>query len=407
MKLSSKLNVSLGDIESARTVLSEVLSPTPLIRSAWLSEKFRAEVFLKLETMQPIGSFKIRGATYRIACLSDVEKKRGVIAASAGNHAQGVAWGAKTFGTSACIVMPKNAPLLKVENTRNLGAEVLLYGNNYDEAFSHAQTLIRKSRRVYIHAFHDERVIAGQGTLGLEIVEQLPGVDWIFGSIGGGGMMAGIGAAIRGMGLKTRLVGAQSSGAPSMAQSFRKKRPIELSSMETFADGIAVRRAQPEMYRFLRGKLNQVLEASDGEIAEAVVTLLERAKIVSEGAAAVGLAVMDQVASKLRGKRVCLVVGGGNIDVNVLGRVIDQGLIRKQRRVRILVTLSDRPGSLALLTQAIAEAGANVIQAIHDRNEPSLMLHRTEVALTLETRGPEHRRQVLDAIRPWVLSMQI
>jgi threonine dehydratase len=405
--MKDSIQVTLADIQAARQELRKYLQPSPLLYNSWLSEIFGCELYLKLENMTPIGSFKIRGATYRISRLTPAERKRGVIAASAGNHAQGVAWGSKKLGVSAMIVMPKSAPLMKVQNTRSLGAEILLEGDNYDEAYEAAQKVAKKTGRVFIHAFADPAIIAGQGTAGLEILEQLPDPDYIFGSIGGGGWMGGVGVAVKALRPQTKLIGCQAAGAPSMVNSFRKGRAIRLDKVETFADGIAVRGANEAMRKILARTLDDVATADDEAIAAAILTLLEKAKVIAEGAGAVSLAVLESMRKKIRGKKVVAMISGGNIDVNVLSRIIDRGLIRAGRRLRVNVMISDRPGSLARLTDLIARQGANVIQAIHDRNEPSTTIDQTDVALTLETRGPEHSARVIEALREHALRVDV
>lgn len=401
------LKVNLAAIQGARGALSKLLLPSPLIVNQRLSETLGCELYLKLENMQPIGSFKIRGATYKISCLSFAEKRRGVIAASAGNHAQGVAWGSRQLGVKALIVMPKGAPLVKVQNTRALGAEVLLEGENYDEAYAAAVKIARKTGKVFVHAFKDEDVIAGQGTVGLEILDQLPDVDCVIGSIGGGGMMSGVATVLRELRPQTEIFGCQASGADAMALSLKKGRAVRTDRVETFADGIAVRCASPEMLKLLKRGLDGCFEADDEAIANAVLMLLEKAKVLSEGAGALPLAVLEKHKARFRGKKVVLIISGGNIDVNVLSRIIDRGLIRAGRRVRVNVVLSDRPGSLARLTDLIAKQGANIIQAIHDRSEPSTMIDQTDVALTLETRGPEHSEAVIQALREHVIRLEL
>ncbi len=401
------MRVSLNDIRLARETLTQYLEPTPLLYNAWLSEILGCQLYLKLENMHPIGSFKIRGATYRISRLSDAEKKRGVIAASAGNHAQGVAWGSRKLGINALIVMPKGAPLMKIQNTRMLGAEVVLEGDNYDEAYAAAIKLAKKTGRVFIHAFENADVIAGQGTCGLEILDQLPDVDAIIGSIGGGGLMSGVSVAIKESRPKIKLYGCQATGAPAMSRSIKSGKAIKTDRVETFADGIAVARASEQILPILRKNLEQCVEGGDEEIAAAVLTLLEKAKIVSEGAGALPLVAAEKLRSRLKGKNVVLIISGGNIDVNLLSRIIDRGLIRAGRRVRVNVLISDRPGSLARLTQLIATQGANILQAIHDRNEPAMGIDQTDVALTLETRGPEHSKEVIDALRKHVIRLDV
>ncbi len=392
------MNVGLKNIEQARDYLAGILPATPLVHNPWLSETLGCEIYLKLENMQPIGSFKIRGATYRISQLSAAEKKRGVIAASAGNHAQGVAWGSRHVGTHATIIMPRNAPLVKVHNTQSLGAEVILEGDTYDDAWAAAQEMAEKKKLTIIPAFDDPFIVAGQGTIGLEILEQLPDADFIIGSIGGGGMMSGTGIAIKGLKPKTQLIGVQAQGASSMTQSLQKGSAVKLASVQTFADGIAVKNASDRMRVLLKGVLDDWLTVPDDAIARAVLLLLEKGKIVAEGSAAITLAACQALRSKLKGKKVVALISGGNIDVNLLSRIIDRALIQEGRRVRVNVWLPDRPGSLARLTELVAAQGANVLQAIHDHNEPTTHIDETEVSLTLETRSGDHAKKLIGVL---------
>jgi threonine dehydratase len=378
-----------------------------LIHNAWLSEEFGCEIYLKMENMTPIGSFKIRGATYRISQLTEAERKAGVICASAGNHAQGVAWGSRTLGVRARIVMPKTAPLMKVQNTRALGAEVILFGDNYDEAYSEARRLQQETGAVFVHAFDDEQVVAGQGTVGLEILDQLPDVDAVVTSIGGGGLMAGMGIALKELRPQVKLYGCQASGSPSMVESLKQGRAVTLEHAETFADGIRVAKASERIRKLLAPRVEKMLVADDEAMAAAVLTLMEKAKIVAEGACGLVLAVLPQIREELRGKKVVLVISGGNIDVNVLSRIIDRGLTLAGRRVRVNVLISDRPGSLARLTDLLARQEANILQAIHDRNEPSTRIDQTEVELTLETRGADHSERVIQALREQCLRVVV
>lgn len=393
------MRFDLSDIHAAKKELEKILEPTPLVRNPWLSELFDCEVFLKLENMQPIGSFKIRGATYRISRLSRAERRKGVIAASAGNHAQGVAWGSRRLGVKATIVMPVNAPLVKIQNTRALGAEIIMFGTNFDDAKAHAEKLAKKSGKVLIPAFENEDVIAGQGTIGLEILEQLPEVDWIVGSIGGGGMMAGVGVAVKSLRPKTKIAACQATGAPAMLESLKKGRAVKSEKVQTFADGIAVRQARESMRKVLACVVDAPVAVDDERTADAVLLLLEKAKTVVEGSGAIALAALDQLRAKIKGKKVVVIVSGGNIDVNLLGRIIDHGMLHSGRRMRVNVWLSDRPGSLAHLTERLAFWGANVLQAIHDHNLPSSKVEETEVSLTLETRGPEHSAAILKGLK--------
>lgn len=400
-------DVSLEQIRSAETVLRPFLRSTPLVYNSWLSNEFGCQVHLKLENMQPIGSFKIRGATHKIATLGEEAKQRGVIAASAGNHAQGVAWGSMRLGVKATIVMPRSAALTKVHNTRALGADVLLEGDSYDQAFEVAQKLCKERGSIYVHAFEDPAVIAGQGTIGLELLEQLPDLDFVISAMGGGGMLAGIAVALKSLRPQVKIVGCQATGAPSMLRSLNEKKAIHLQEVNTFADGIAIARASEPVRKLLQDRVDFLLEEDDEAIAAAVLMLMEKAKTVAEGSGALPLAVLEKIRKEVAGKKIVLVIGGGNIDVNVLGRIIDRGLIKAGRRVRLNVLLSDRPGSLARLTALIAQEGASVIQAIHDRNESSTRIDQTEIALTLETRGHEHSIQLIDAIAGQVMRVEV
>lgn len=404
---SKFFHLKLSDIESARQSLAQLLEPTPLLRNQWLSESLGFELFLKLENMQPIGSFKIRGATYKISRLSREMRRKGVICASAGNHAQGVAWGSQQLGVKATIVMPHTAPLVKVQNTKALGAKIVLAGKNYDEAFAAAKKLASSTGQVYVHAFEDPDVIAGQGTIGLEILDQLPDVDTIIGSMGGGGMMAGVGLAVKEKRPQTKIWGCQASGAPSIVESVKKGRAIKLDKVDTFADGIAVAEAKVRMIKVLRDYVDEFHLADDEAIAASILMLLEKAKVVAEGSGAIPLSVADRLRKRLKGQKVVLIVSGGNVDVNVLGRVIERGLIKAGRRVKVNVLISDIPGSLSRLTGVLADQGVNILQAIHDRNELSTGLAQTEVEFILETKGPEHTESVLETLRTQAARVEV
>jgi len=405
--MKKKFNIEISTIQSARVELSKYFPESPLVYSAGLSKKHQCHVYLKLENMQPIGSFKIRGAAYKISTLTSKQKKRGVIAASAGNHAQGVAWGSAVYGANALIVMPETAPLIKVENTKKLGAKIHLEGKNYDEAYLAAKSIANKTGRIFIHAYKDEAVIAGQGTIGLEILDQLPGVDFVIGSIGGGGLMAGVGVAIKELSPKTKLVGCQALGASSMIQSLKKGKALSTPTVRTFADGIAVAQASPEMLALLNETLDFYYTAEDESIAAAVLTLIEQVKTVSEGAGALPLCALPFLEKKIKGKKVVVIVGGGNIDVNVLSRILDRGLILAGRRIRVDVLIEDKPGSLKNLTTVLSELGVNILQAIHDREEPLTTMSHTQVALTLETRGPDHTKAVIAALKENTVSVKL
>jgi threonine dehydratase len=390
--------VTLKQIQEAQKILSPILTPTPLIKNEWLSHLYRCEVYLKLETMQPIGSFKIRGATYKISQLSEEIRKKGVIAASAGNHAQGVAWGARHFHTNALIVMPETAPLMKVHNTHALGATIHLEGDNYDESFQAAQRIAKETGRTYVHAFHDPQVIAGQGTVALEILAQCPDVDFVVSSIGGGGLLSGMGLALKTLKPGIKMIGCQASNAASMVKSIAGHQVTQSEFKGTFADGIAVQKANPDMFEVLNSVVDEVFEADEEEIAMNVLRFMEKAKVVVEGSGAIVLGALDRFQDQMENKKVVLLVSGGNIDVNLLSRIIDRGLMRSGRKVHLKVTISDRPGSLSKLTSLIGSLKANILQATHDRSEMTMRLDETEVELMLETRGPDHTSEVIAAL---------
>ncbi|MGE4232199.1 MAG: threonine ammonia-lyase [Bacteriovoracia bacterium] len=400
----SKVNVEIEDIEQARGVLRKYLEPTPLIYNRWLSEIMDCSVFLKLENMQPIGSFKIRGATYKISRLTKAQRKKGVIAASAGNHAQGVAWGALQFGTKATIIMAKTASITKIERTKALGAHVILDGNNYDEAFQIAKKVSKKTGKVFVHPFEDPDVISGQGTVGLEIAEQLPEVDTVIGSLGGGGLMAGVSLALKAIKPNVEIVGTQASGASSLVRMIKSGKPGDLTA-DTFADGVRVMKPSSEMAKVLRPIIDRTLTASDDEIALALLVLLEKAKVIAEGAGALPFAVLKANQKLFRGKNVVLIVSGGNIDISLLARIVERGLILSGRRLRLDVHIKDFPGSLLRVTQELANLHANVIQVIHDRNALSMGINETRVELTLETRDPEHANEIIKTLKQIVVKV--
>ena len=390
--------ITLSDIQTAQKTLSQILQPTPLIKNEWLSATYGCEVYFKLETLQPVGSFKIRGATYKISSLSADEKKNGVIAASAGNHAQGVAWGARFYQTSALIVMPENAPLTKISNTQALGAKVHLEGETYQESFLAAQKIAVETGRSYVHAFHDPFVIAGQGTVGIEIMEQLPDVDYVVSSIGGGGLTAGMGIALKGLKPSIKLIACQAENASAMATSLKQHHVVEKSFKNTFADGIAVKIANPDMFALLEPVVDEIFTADEEEIAMNVLRFMEKGKLVVEGSGAITLGALDRYQKKFSGKKIVFVVCGGNIDVNLISRIIERGLIHSGRRIHLRVQIMDRPGSLAKLTALIGSLSANILQATHDRSEYSINLDETEIELMLETKGPEHSDSVIKAL---------
>jgi threonine dehydratase len=391
------LKVSLEDIMLAEKIIKPYIQATPLGYSANASLVVGHEVFIKFENFQTTGSFKIRGAANKLSSLTEGERKKGVIAASAGNHAQGVACIAQKLGIKATIVMPEQSPLIKITSTRRFGANVILHGQAYDEAYLHALELQKKFDYTFVHPFEDEKIIAGQGTLGLEIFKECPDADSIFISVGGGGLLAGVATALKALNPNIKIIGVQASGAESMARSFHDHKVLlEPSKVSTIADGIAVKRPSAHMYEDFISKLcDDFLTVSEDEIAEAIVFLMERAKTVTEGAGAVSLAALMSKRTKLIGlKKSIALISGGNIDLNIIERVIDRGMQKSGRLVRILVSAPDVPGSLNKLTQVIAEKRANVLQVNHNRLGDRLGLRETLIEFTLETTGRDQIEEI-------------
>lgn len=391
------MNVNYELCHEAYKFLREKLLKTPLIKNEYLSNKYEANIYLKLENLQPVGSFKVRGALFKIKNLKESEKKNGVLAVSAGNHAQGVAYASKMFGVKAKIIMPQGSPMIKVKNTQNLGAEVILHGDNIDEGFEYAKEVIEKTGATFVHPFHDPYIIAGQSTVAFEILEDLPNADYAFTGIGGGGLALGS-SLVFNHDSKVRVIGAQACGANSMVESIKNKTLIKKETASTFADGIKVKNANPEMYELLKENLFDSVDVSDEKIAKSILILMEQARVIAEGAGAISLASFDEYykthASELKNRNVVLVVSGGNIDINLIDRIIDRGLIESKRRVKFNILLNDRPYELHRLTDVIGKEGANILQVIHDREMPNLDMQKTGVLLTIETKGEAHALQI-------------
>ncbi|MDS0296335.1 threonine ammonia-lyase [Halogeometricum luteum] len=392
--------ISLADIEAARDRVEEVAKRTPLDYSYTFSEMTGAAVHLKLENNQRTGSFKIRGAMNRIATLSEEEKEAGVVTASAGNHAQGVALAATRTGVDSTVVMPEHAPISKVKATRRYGGRAVLHGADYDEAQARAHEIEAEEGRTYVHAFDDDYVMAGQGTIGLEIVEDCPDLDTVVVPIGGGGLISGIATAVKAQLPDARVVGVQAEGASSVAESLRKGSVHELDSVNTIADGIATRRVGDKPFEVIRERVDEVVTVSDEEIAVALTYLLERSKTLVEGAGAVALAAL--VFEKFdyeEGEVVVPALCGGNIDMNQLTTVVMRGLVETGRYLKVRTVLRDRPGALHDLLSVIADAQANIYAIRHDRTSREIGMNETDVELDLETRGHDHVEDLLSALR--------
>jgi len=397
------MKLELNEFEKAYKLLSDLIPATPLIKNDWLSSKYGANIYLKLENLQPVGSFKLRGATNKIFNLTDEEKAKGVLAVSAGNHAQGVAWAAKKCGVEATIIMPKPSPLVKILNTESLGAKVILEGENVDESFQFAKEYLKENNQIFVHPFHDPLVVAGQGSITYELKKQLPDVDFIFGSIGGGGLLAGVGFAAKELLPKAKIIGAQATGANSMVKSLQQGRMIEGDSVATFADGIKVRVPNPEMYEILDGIIDEAIHVPDDLIAASVLRLMEQARVIAEGAGAINLAAFHELFEmnprRFKNKNIVLIICGGNIDINVIDRIIEKGLIETKRRINLSLLLDDKPGALKEMTQIISETGANILEIIHDRNAPYIELQQSIVKATLETKGPKHTEEIFNTLK--------
>jgi len=392
--------LTLEDVLGARDRVAETARQTPLEYSHTFSAMTDADVHLKLEVFQRTGSFKIRGATNRIATLRPEDRAAGVITASAGNHAQGVALAASRIGVDATIVMPEHAPVPKIQATEGYGGNVVLHGRDYEAAAERAHEIERAEGRTYVHAFDDEAVMAGQGTIGLEIYEELPDVDTVVLPIGGGGLIAGVATALKGRDGNVRVVGVQAEGAASVPASFEAGEIIERESVETIADGIATRKVGERPFAVIGERVDEVVTVSDDEIAIALTTLLERAKTLAEGAGAVPLAALLEGRFEYAEDEVIVpALCGGNIDMNALSTVIMRGLVRTGRYLRLKTVLKDRPGALEELVEVLAAHRANIYAIEHDRTSRDLAMADAEVELDLETRGPEHVEEVLDAIR--------
>lgn len=387
------------DIDAAYKLISEAVPASPLIHNQRLSKIYDCNVYLKLENTSPVGSFKYRGALYKISQLSKEQRKQGVLAVSAGNHAQGVAWAAKRYKTKSTIFMPENSPLNKVERTRSLGAKVILKGENIEECFKFAEEFNEKHKMVFVHPYQDPHVIAGQSSLGSELIEQLDHIDYVIGSIGGGGLMSGVSKAFDKAGVKTKIIGAQAAGASSMVKSLKEHKVVHSKYSATFADGIKVKKTSRSMYSLLKKFVNIPVAVDDAQIAMAVLELLEKAQVLSEGAGALPLAALKVLQKKapkrFKGKNIVLIICGGNIDINLLGRIIDKGLIYSGRRARLKFELFDRPGELSYITGVISDEGANILQVHHDDQSPRTSLMETIVEMTIETKGQDHLDKII------------
>ncbi|MEA1919786.1 MAG: threonine ammonia-lyase [Campylobacterota bacterium] len=387
--------VSLASIQEARERIGAIVNNTPFSYAPFLSEMSGVEVFLKKENLQATGAFKLRGAFNRIASLSDEERVRGVVTASAGNHAQGVAYSASHFGAKAVIVMPESTPLTKVNGVKYFGAEVILSGSNYDDAYAFAKDYEAKHDMVFVHPFEDDDVISGQGTIALDILDQADELDAILVPVGGGGLISGIAVAIKQLNPSIEVIGVSATGAPALKNSYALKKAVDSTSVRTIADGIAVRDTSEKNLSYILDNVDAFIAVDDEEIASAILFLLEKQKLVVEGAGAVGVAaLMHHKLPNLQGKKVAVVLSGGNVDVTLLSVIIEKGMIKSHRKMKLVVTLVDKPGSLMMLTELLRDLSANIVHIAYDRTSTDLDYGDANVTIHLETKGKEHQDEI-------------
>ena len=385
----------LEDFIKAKEKLSKVLLETHLIYSPIFSKESGNKVFIKPENLQKTGSFKIRGAYNKISNLTVDEKKKGVIASSAGNHAQGVAYGAKESGIKAIIVMPKSTPLIKVESTKQYGAEVILHGDVYDDAYKKAKELEEKEGYVFVHPFNDEDVLDGQGTIALEILEELPETDIILVPIGGGGLISGIACAAKILKPEIKIIGIEPEGAASAYEAIKENKVVELKEANTIADGTAVKKIGDLNFEYIKKYVDEIITVSDYELMEAFLLLVEKHKIIAENSGILSVAATKKI--KEKNKKVVSVISGGNIDVLMISSMINKGLIRRDRIFNFSVNIPDKPGELAKVVDLIAELGANVVKLEHNQFKNLSRFKDVELQVTVETNGSEHIKNLVQA----------
>jgi len=391
--------ISLEKIKNAAKRIEKVVYHTPFAYAPSLSQKVGNEIYLKKENLQITGAFKLRGAFNKIASLSEEKRRKGVIAASAGNHAQGVAFSANYFNIPSIIVMPEATPLTKISGVKEYGGEVVLAGNNYDEAYEYAVKLAEEKELEFIHPFADEEVMAGQGSIALEMLKEVPNLECLIVPIGGGGLISGIASAAKQINPHIKVIGVTAQGAPAMRLSFLSGRVQDSSFVKTIADGIAVRDTSPVTYKIIKEIVDDIVEVDDEEIANAILFLMERHKVVVEGAGAVGVAALLHHKIKFGSpKKVGVVISGGNIDVTMINLIIEKGLLKSHRKMKLIITLIDKPGALESLTEILSEEKANIVSIGYDRTDLNLAIGDANVSVALETRGLEHQESIKRAL---------
>ncbi len=387
--------LDLNTIKKAYARITDVVYHTPLTYAPMLSQISGYEVYLKKENLQRTGAFKLRGAFNKIATLVEEDSKKGVVAASAGNHAQGVAFSARYFEIEATIVMPETTPLTKVQGVKDFGANVILHGSNYDEAYLYAVTFAQENDYTFVHPFTDDEVISGQGTVALEIFEELDDLDALVVPVGGGGLISGMSVASKALRPECKVIAVSAAGAPAMKMSFDQKTAIDTISVKTIADGIAVRDTWTKTLDYILEYVDSFESACEDEIASAILFLLEKQKVLVEGAGAVGVAALMHGKIDLpKGSKIAIVLSGGNIDVTMLSLIIEKGLMKTFRKMKLLVILVDKPGALQLFTQILTDISANIVQIGYDRTSTDLEFGDAHVSVSLETKGVEHQELI-------------
>ena len=392
--------LNIDKIYEARKRIKDIVVNTSMAYSPLLSDVSSCEVYLKKENLQVTGAFKIRGAYNKIASLSDEQRSCGVVAASAGNHAQGVALSASKFDIKAVIIMPESTPLTKVNGVKHYGAEVILAGANYDEAYAYALEYGEKHKLTFVHPFEDEEVIAGQGTLALDILDACTDLDAVIVPVGGGGLISGMACAIKAINPAIKVIGVSALGAPALKNSYDLKKAVDTTSVRTIADGIAVRDTSKITLSYMLDSVDEFISVDDEEIAAAILFLLERQKLVVEGAGSVGVAaLLHNKLPHLKDKKVAVVLSGGNMDVTLLSVIIEKGLLKSHRKMKLTVTLVDKPGSLMSFTQILQELNANIVHISYDRTSVSLDYGDANVTVHMETKGEEHQNEITKVLK--------
>ena len=392
------MDLLLSEIELAAKRLKNTIHKTKLEKSATFSDMTGGEIYLKYENQQKTGSFKIRGASNKIAALVERGEIQAAVASSAGNHAQGTAYASKVHGIPAIICMPKSTPIAKVEATKGYGAQVVLYGDCYDDAYNKALDVAEKENATFIHPYDDLEVMAGQGTIGIEILQEMPDIDAVVCAIGGGGLISGVACAVKSLNPNIKVYGVQAEGAPSMVESIKEGKPVHLDKVSTIADGIQVKEPGVNTFEYVQKYVDEIVTVTDDEISSAILKLIETQKMVAEGAGAAPLAAVMFDKLPVKGKKVVCVVSGGNIDVTILSRVIKRGLLMSGRQQTLCIELQDKPGQLMHVSSIIAETGGNVISIHHERASEGTDVNGCYLRIVLETRNFEHVKEISDAL---------